>query len=102
MTTTAYTYDPANNIISGSYTDSNGVTNGYEYNTQTRDYNTYDFSGAGATTLYDDAGNELIGTFTDSLGTHGFLAPIPEPSGLALTAIAAGTIVARWRKFRVA
>src|SRR5260370_941061 len=52
------------------------------------------------------SGNNVVGSFTDSAGTHGFLyeiAPVPEPATFALFAIGiAGMAGYAWRRRQLA
>ena len=50
-------------------------------------YTTLDVPGAIDTFLYGIDGSNIVGYYTDSSGTHGFLAVIPEPTTLSLLAI---------------
>ena len=89
-----------NRLAGGTRADAQGNVTSYLYDTQGLTIRSYEPFGPQTTTyLYDSRGNHLIGAYDDQNGTHGFFAPIPEPSTWCLLLAAAGCLVAA-RQFR--
>jgi YD repeat-containing protein len=101
--TTTYFYDPVNRLAGGTREDNQGAITSYLYDVNANQIRSYEPLGPQVTTyLYDSRGGQLIGAYEDGNGTHGYVAPIPEPASLALllTGAALGAVCLARRRAR--